>query len=93
MALTVTIELPPEVEQQLAHDIAGLSADTREALAVQLFRRGKINHRQLSSVLGVDRFSTDAVLKRYNVEENALSRADIDSDSETLRRVLGQAGR
>ena len=58
---------------------------------MELFRQGKIIHFQLSRVLGVDRFATDAVLKRHQVEEQSLTSADLESDRETLRKVRGQA--
>jgi hypothetical protein len=42
-------------------------------------------------VLGLDRFETDAYLKRHNVFEGSLTMADLDADRETLERVLNKA--
>jgi len=41
----------------------------------------------------VDRFATDAVLKRHQVEEQSLTSADLEADRDTLRKVLDQAPR
>ena len=64
-----------------------MDADAKEAYAVKLFRQGKLNHFQLSRVLGVDRFATDAVLKRHQMEEQSLTCADLEADRQTLRTL------
>lgn len=91
--MSVTVELPGDIEARLRQENPNLDSDAKEAYAVELFRRGKLNHFQLSRVLGVDRFTTDAVLKRHQVEEHALTGADIEADRDTLRKVLDQAPR
>ena len=70
-----------------------MDLEAREACAVELFRQGRLNHFQLSRVLGIDRFEVDAVLKRHRVEEQSLSAAELECDRETLRKVLGEAAR
>ena len=64
-------------------------AEFREACALELFRRGKLSHYELSKLLGLDRFETDALLKRHNVVEGSLTMDDLDEQGETLDRVLG----
>ena len=91
--MSVTVELPKDIEDRLRRENPNLDSDAKEAYAVELFRRGTLNHFQLSRVLGVDRFETDAVLKRHGVEEHSFSRADIEADRATLRKVLDQAPR
>ena len=90
-SMSLTVELPRDIEEKLRRENPNLDADAKEAYAVELFRQGKINHFQLSRVLGVDRFATDAVLKRHHVEEQSLTSDDLEADRETLRKVLGQA--
>jgi len=53
------------------------------------FRDGALTHFELGRSLGIDRFATDALLKHYRVEENALSHADVDSDVESINELLG----
>ena len=91
--MLVTLDLPKDIEERLRRENPNLDSDAKEACAVELFRQGKLNHFQLSRVLGVDRFETDAVLKRHHVEEHSLSGADLEADRATLRKVLDQAPR
>jgi predicted HTH domain antitoxin len=92
-AMSVTLDLPRDIEERLRQENPNLDADAREAYAVELFRQGKLNHFQLSRVLGVDRFETDAVLKRHQVEAQSLTSADLEADWVTLRAVLDEAPR
>ena len=72
MSFTVRLDLPPDVEQKLRDETPDLAAEVKEAYVLELFRRGKLNHYELSQVLGLDRFETDAYLKRHNVSTSAL---------------------
>lgn len=62
----------------------------REACAVALFRKGTLNHRQLSHILRLDGFETDALLKRHGVTEQALTPTHLEADRNPLRKVLAQ---
>jgi predicted HTH domain antitoxin len=87
--MAVTIQLPSDLEQRLRAESPDLDTEAREAVALDLFRRGKVSHYELSKVLGLDRFETDAYLKRHNVVEGSLTMQDLDEQAETLDRVLG----
>ena len=89
--MSVTVELPKDIEERLRQENPNLDADAKEAYAVELFRQGKLNHFQLCRVLGVDRFETDAVLKRHHVEEQSLDSAELAADRATLWKVLSEA--
>jgi predicted HTH domain antitoxin len=91
MALRVTLDLPADLEEKLRRESPDLDAEVKEAYALELFRRGKLSHYELSRVLGLDRFETDAYLKRQNVFENSLTMADLEADRQTLDRVMGKA--
>ncbi len=56
--------------------------------ALVLFRRGMLSHCELSHVLGLDRFATDAYLKQHNILEGSQTMADIAADGETLDRIM-----
>jgi Uncharacterised protein family (UPF0175) len=90
MSLNITLNLPAEVEEKLRRQSANLDADVKEAYALELFRRGALNHYELSLVLGLDRFETDAYLRRHKVFEGSLTMADLQSDRQTLDRVMGK---
>ena len=91
--MALTIQLPAEVEKRLRADMPDLDAQAREALALGLFRQGKLSHYELSRVLGLDRFQTDAYLKRHGVLEGSLTMEDLNEQAETLDRVLGPVRR
>ena len=55
----VSFELPDELVKQLQGTGADRAAEAREALVVKLFREHKLDHQQLSQLLGLDRFATD----------------------------------
>jgi len=91
MPLNVTIDLPADLEEMLRRETADLSAEVKEAYALELFRRGRLSHCDLSRVLGLDRFETDAYLKRRNVFEGSLTMAELEADRQTLDRVRRKA--
>lgn len=91
--MAVTIQLPNDLEQRLRADTPNLDAEAKEAVALDLFRRGKLSHYELSRVLGLDRFETDAYLKRHNVFEGSLTAEDLNEQAQTLDRVLGPVRR
>jgi len=93
MALTITLNLPPEIEQKLRAETPNLDADVSEAYTLELFRRGKLSHYELSRVLGLDRFETDAYLKQHKVFEGSLTMEDLEEQRQVLERVLGPVSR
>ena len=90
MSLNVTLDLPAEVEEKLRRETPNLNADVKEAYALELFRRGKLSHGELSQVLGLDRFATDAYLRRHKVSEGSLTMEDLEADRRTLDGVMNQ---
>jgi predicted HTH domain antitoxin len=93
MSFTVTIELPEDIEQKLQAESPDMQRDVKEAYALQLFREGHLSHFELSRVLGLDRFETDAYLKRHNVYEGSITMEDLVEETRTLDRVMREHGR
>jgi predicted HTH domain antitoxin len=91
MPLHVTLSLPADVEEKLRREIPDVNADVKEAYALELFRRGTLSHYELSRVLGLDRFETDAYLMRHRVFEGSLTMADLEADRRTLDRIMGES--
>jgi len=77
--MAVTVELPADVEQKLRAQSPDLDAEAKEAMLVELYRQDKLTHNELSQALGLDRFETDAVLKRHNVTEDLPTEAEYNS--------------
>ena len=90
MTVNVTLEFPSDVEARIRKESPSLEADVREAFVLELFRQGRLTHYELSKVLGLDRFETDALLKRRNIFEGGLTMEDLEADRQTLERVLGE---
>jgi predicted HTH domain antitoxin len=91
--MAVTIQLPNDVEQRLRSEVPNLDGEATEALLLDLFRRGKLSHFELSKILGLDRFQTDALLKRHNIFEGSPTSQDLDEQQKTMERVLGRIDR
>ena len=89
MNVHLTFKLPPGAEQRLRAESPDLTAAVREGFAVNLFRRGILTHAELAETLGLDRFETDALLKRHEVTEYALTHEEVDEDVRGLRPLLG----
>lgn len=89
--MAVTFQLPADVEEKLRAQRSDLELEAKEAYVLDLFRRGKLTHFELSKVLGLDRVATDAFLKQHNVYEGSLTFDDLEADQKTLKRVLGPA--
>lgn len=89
MNINVTMNLPPDVEKRLRSESPDLSTAVREGFAVELFRRGLLTHFDLGQVLTLDRFETDALLKRHGVAEYSPTHEDVDADVESLKELLG----
>jgi predicted HTH domain antitoxin len=89
--MAVTFQLEPSLEDQLRRDLADLNGAAKEALLVSLYRQGKLSHRELSQELGLDRFATEAVLKKHNVTEDLPTAEELEEDRQTLERLLKSA--
>ncbi len=84
MSFTVRLELPPDIEQRLRKENPDFSKEVQEVFVLELFRRGKISHHELSCALGLDRIETDAYLKQHGVFEGSLTIKDLEDDYQTL---------
>jgi len=79
--MSVTFKLPAEIEQRLREGLGDLDQAAKEAALVELYRQGKVSHRELTEALGLSRLETEGVLKRHNVTE------DLPSKEEHLRAI------
>lgn len=85
----LSIPLSPELARALR--LVGGTPDhaALETLAVALFREGRLSYVELCKVLNLDRFQTDAVLKRHEVTNGGLTVEELESEGAALDRVLG----
>jgi hypothetical protein len=68
--MSVTIQLPAHIEQDLRRQFGDLDQTAKEAMLVELFRQDRLSHHQLGQALGLDRFETEALLKQHHVVED-----------------------
>ena len=62
--MTVTIPIPNNLDEALVRE---LDHAAREAVAVRLYREGKLSHGQFADFLGIGRGQADEVLGRHGV--------------------------
>jgi len=91
--MALTIRMPIDVEERLRAQTPDLDAELTEAVALDLFRRGKLSHFELSKMLGLDRFATDAYLQLHHMIEGSLTMDDLEEQTRALDRVLGPVRR
>ncbi len=63
-----------------------LAEQAKEALAVEGYRQHKLTHSQVSKMLGISRFETDALLKKHGVYYD-MTVEDVRRESEELHRL------
>ena len=82
--MTISFEIPHDIERQLRNNGADLSSEAREAFLVELYRQDRITHGQLGRALDLDAYETDGVLKRHGVFHD-LSIEEINAQVDSLR--------
>jgi predicted HTH domain antitoxin len=75
--MSVTFQLPQDVEQQLRAQRIDLESEAKESLLVDLYRSGELSHLALTQALGLDRFQTEQVLHKHNVTEDLGTAEDV----------------
>ena len=93
MSITITLDLPADVERQLKSARTDLHALAKEAVFVELFRRDAISPRELRDALGLTPEQLETLLCRHGVTEDRGTVEEYLADIETLDRVLGRASR
>lgn len=90
MPLTITLNLPDDLEKQLRQSGRDLDGEVREAFALEMYREGRLTHADLSRMLGLDRFQTNALLNQRGIYEQSLTMADLEADRATLDHLFGR---
>jgi predicted HTH domain antitoxin len=87
--MSVTIELPEEIEQQLQTEWKNLSRRALEALAVEGYRSGALSSGQVGQMLNLDFWETETFLKEREAYLH-YSAKDLEQDRLTHERILGK---
>ncbi len=91
--MPIMLELPREMELRLREEVPDLDHEAREAVALDLFRKEKITHFELGQMLGLDRFETDTFLVDRNEFAQSPTLEDLESDYQTLTKIMAAHGR
>ena len=88
--MAITLDLPQDIESQLAEQWPDLPRKALEALAVQGYRQEVLTRRQVGELLGLDRWGVETFLAEHGAHRH-YSVKDLKQDIETNRRLLGDA--
>ena len=61
--MSVSIELPENLEQKLRGETENLELFAKEALAVEAYRAGKLSLGQFAELLAISQYEADGILK------------------------------
>ena len=85
-----TVKLPDQVARQWGETPDTVGRHVMEDAAVEGYRVGRLSHRQVGAMLGLDYWQTEAFLKERGVPLN-YSAADLEADSATLDKILARS--
>lgn len=85
--MSITFELPTEIERQLRGELYNLDQVAKEAALVELYRQGKLSHHKLATALGLGRLELDGLLKEHGVTEDSITIEELDKQVAAFRRL------
>lgn len=88
--MQVTVELPDEVARHWGETPDAVGRHVMEGAAIEGYRAGRLSHRQVGEVLGLDYWQTETFLRERGVPLN-YSAADLDADHATLDKILASS--
>ena len=91
MTVTVTFEVPAQIEEKLRSEDGDLSAGVKEAYGLELYRQGRLSHYELAQMLGLDQVSTSELLQRHRIYRGSLTMEDLEEETKVMDEVMGQA--
>ena len=83
--MSITFDLPTEIERQLREELYNLDQVAKEAALVELYRQGKLSHYQLATALGLGRLELDGVLKEHGVTEDSITIEELEKQVAAFR--------
>jgi hypothetical protein len=87
--MPVTIQIPPDIEQQLRQDDPQLDTHTRELFIIANYQAGRLGTGDIALSLGVDTHQkAERWLAQRGVRQNS-SLADLETDRNRLTPAIG----
>ncbi len=91
--MTISFDIPKDIEQELSASVPDLNTDARQAYLVNLYREDRISHHQLAETLGLSRLETESVLNRHKVSSGVWVEEMRAQTAAVHKRVLGAVSR
>ena len=88
--MQVTVELPDQVARQWGETPDAVGRHVLEDAAIEGYRAGRLSHRQVGALLGLDYWQTEAFFQERGVPLN-YSAADLEADNVTLDKILAHS--
>ena len=85
--MQVTVELPDEIARQWGGTPDAVGRHVLEDAAIEGYREGRLSHRQVGDLLGLDYWQAETFLKQRSVPLN-YSATDLEADRATLDKIL-----
>jgi Uncharacterised protein family (UPF0175) len=85
--MTISFDIPQEIEQQIRTDGVDLGRDAKEVYLMEQYRQAKITHRQLEETLDLSFHEAEQLLKQRDMGQ------DLDVEEFGAGRELLRKGR
>ena len=85
----VTVRLPENVARTFGDTAEDVARQIAENAAIEAYRAGRLSHRQVGGMLGLDYWQTETFLAEHGVPLN-YTLADLEADRATLDKPLDE---
>jgi predicted HTH domain antitoxin len=85
--MQITVKMPDQVARQWGENPDAVGRHVLEDAAVEGYRAGRLSHRQVGEMLGLDYWQTEAFLAERHVPLN-YSAADLEADQAAWDKIL-----
>ncbi len=86
--IEITVQLPENVARSFGDNPTDMARTLLQDAAIEGYRAGRLSHRQVGEMLGLDYWQTEAFLSQNRVPLN-YTVADLEEDLRTLDTILG----
>jgi hypothetical protein len=83
--MSISFELPPDIEEQLRRELGDLDQVAKEAVLVEMYRQGRLSHGKLAACLQLSRYEIDGVLKKHHVTEDLMTEQEFAEQVSNIR--------
>jgi hypothetical protein len=88
--MQVTVKMPDQVARQWGETPDAVGRHVMEDAAIEGYRAGRLSHRQVGEMLGLDYWQTETFLKERGVPVN-YSTEDLEADNGTFDKILARS--